>query len=133
MTQGTEPRTQQPIPQPSQRVEPRTQQSTPQPRMSSNLLAEINGADVRIREQCKDQVRNILRQRREQQGTSEPKPIVKEEPPKVAQEPVKEEPVKEPPKTPEPDLLQRRKLLFVESSSSSDSSDWSMSDWCVCC
>ncbi|KAK8821463.1 hypothetical protein WA538_000653, partial [Blastocystis sp. DL] len=119
VTQGTEPRTQQPIPQPSQRVEPRTQQSTPQPRMSSNLLAEINGADVRIREQCKDQVRSILRQRREQQGTSEPKPIVKEEPPKVAQEPVKEEPVKEPPKTPEPDLLQRRKLLFVESSSSS--------------
>ena len=29
------------------------------------------------------------------------------------------------------DLLQRRKLLFIESSSSSDSSDWEMSD-CLC-
>ena len=27
------------------------------------------------------------------------------------------------------DLLQRRKLLFIESSSSSDSSDWEMSDY----
>ena len=33
--------------------------------------------------------------------------------------------------TPGLDLLQRRKLLFIESSSSSDSSDWEMSD-CLC-
>ena len=96
--------------------------------MSSNLLAEINGADVRLRGWIDCQVRSILRQRRAQQGNNEErKPVVKEEPPKVSQEPVKEEPIKQPPKSVEPDLLQRRKLLFVESSSS-DSSDWSMSD-----
>lgn len=94
--------------------------------MSSNLLAEINGADVSMEWRGDRKVRSILRQRRAQKESNEERTVVNEESPKVLETP-KEEPKKEIPKSTEPDLLQRRKLLFVESSSS-DSSDWSMSD-----
>lgn len=59
-------------------------------------------------------MKTILRQKREQISAS------------LNQE--KKEEVKEEPAVPQLDMLQRRKLLFIESSSE-ESSDWDMSDW----
>lgn len=79
--------------------------------MSAGLLAEIQGADVK----------SILRQKREQLSASLKQEAKEEASPRIP------EPQQEP--QPQLDMLQRRKLLFIESSSSDDSSDWDMSDY----
>ena len=95
---------------------------TPSPRpnllASSGLLAEIQGADVK----------SILRQKREELSASmqqqETNEIKEEKPNQTIQ--TQTQTSQQPQQL---DLLQRRKLLFIDSSSSDESSDWDMSDY----
>ena len=95
---------------------------TPSPRpnllASSGLLAEIQGADVK----------SILRQKREQLSApmqqQETNEIKEEKPNQTIQ--TQTQTSQQPQQL---DLLQRRKLLFIDSSSSDESSDWDMSDY----
>ena len=98
---------------------------TPSPRpnllASSGLLAEIQGADVK----------SILRQKREQLSASmqqqETNEIKEEKPNQTIQ--TQTQTSQQPQQPQQLDLLQRRKLLFIDSSSSDESSDWDMSDY----
>ena len=97
--------------------------SSPRPNLlaSSGLLAEIQGADVK----------SILRQKREQLSASmqqqETNEIKEEKPNQTIQ--TQTQTSQQPQQPQQLDLLQRRKLLFIDSSSSDESSDWNMSDY----
>ena len=96
--------------------------SSPRPNLlaSSSLLAEIQGADVK----------SILRQKREQLSApmqqQETNEIKEEKPNQTIQTQTQTQTSQQPQQL---DLLQRRKLLFIDSSSSDESSDWDMSDY----
>lgn len=98
------------------------------PPKPTSFLSEINGADVK----------SLLRKRREEIKKSlgespvpSPQPEAKTVKEVSAQLEVSvgERHYAQPAQN--LDLLQRRKLLFIESSSS-ESSDWDMSDWSLC-
>lgn len=89
---------------------------------SAVFLSEINGADVK----------SLLRKRRDEitkSLTTEPAPSPQPEVKPTSAQPVEVSVVGRSHKQPTKnlDLLQRRKLLFIESSES-ESSDWDMSD-----
>ena len=102
-----------------------TPSSRPNLLASSGLLAEIQGADVK----------SILRQKREQLSASmqqQEKNEINEEKPNQTiqtQTQTSQQQPQQPQQPQQLDLLQRRKLLFIDSSSSDESSDWDMSDY----
>ena len=98
------------------------------PPKPTSFLSEINGADVK----------SLLRKRREEIKKSlgespvpSPQPEAKTVKEVSAQPEVSVGERRYAQPAQNLDLLQRRKLLFIESSSS-ESSDWDMSDWSLC-
>ena len=75
-------------------------------------------------------MKSILRQKREQLSSSmqqqETNEIKEEKPNQTIQTQTQTQTSQQPQQL---DLLQRRKLLFIDSSSSDESSDWDMSDY----
>ena len=79
-------------------------------------------------------MKSILRQKREQLSASmqlqETNEIKEEKPNQTIQIQTQTSQQPQQPQQPQQlDLLQRRKLLFIDSSSSDESSDWDMSDY----
>ena len=76
-------------------------------------------------------MKSILRQKREQLSASmqqQEKNEIKEEKPNQTIQ-TQTQTSQQPQQPQQLDLLQRRKLLFIDSSSSDESSDWDMSDY----